>query len=103
MIVEVVDDRNLVIANEINNTVVLAEAISLGGGSATSIGETRILEAGVLTYLGAAEAPGTLDSAPLWRVRRVDSTIPASLVVTSAGGLNAFSFVWDNVLTLTYS
>jgi len=105
MRVQVQSNRNLVVVNDGSNQVIIAGAVSLGGGGGgvTTFGSSRYLQAGVMEYLGAAVSPTTIDADLSWRIRRVDSTIPASPIVTSAGGADAFSFDWTNVLTQTYT
>lgn len=52
------------------------------------------------TYVGRA-APGTLTSAAAWQIQKL-STVDEDLAVTWADG-GAYSQVWDNRASLTYT
>ncbi len=54
---------------------------------------------GSIDYVGEA-AIGTATSAPLWRVKKIDST---NGVVVQWAGTGVFNQVWDNRASLTYS
>ena len=64
----------------------------------------RVDEVGTLTYVGEAQATGTLTSAASWRIYRLDETGPTEeLIKLYGGGSTAFDQVWDNRLVLAYS
>ena len=54
-----------------------------------------------VSYVGEA-APGTLDSEPKWRIKRLD-TSGSDLDITWANGAAEFVHVWNNRAALTYS
>jgi hypothetical protein len=56
-----------------------------------------------ITYVG--EAPtGTDTSKALWRIKRIDSNAPGTvLTMTWADGNSDFDNVWDNRASLSYS
>lgn len=60
----------------------------------------RLDEAAPYTYVGEA-APGSLPSAAVWRIKRIDET--SGLVITWADGNSNFDNLWDNRTTLSYS
>lgn len=62
---------------------------------------TRLDQASAtITYVGDA-IPGSLSSAAVWRLKRLDET--AGLVITYADGNANFDNVWDNRASLSYS
>jgi hypothetical protein len=61
----------------------------------------RLDEVGSLTYIGEA-LPGTLDSAALWRIKRMDESGP-DLDITWADGDSNFDNIWANRAGLAYS
>ena len=61
---------------------------------------TLVDEEGSTTYIGKA-APGTLSSSPNWKIQRIVDT-NGDLEIKWADSA-AFSQVWDNRLTLSYS
>ena len=56
---------------------------------------------GNISYLGEA-LPGSLTSAPVWRIRKLNMA-SSDLVITWADGNDNFDNIWDNRLSLTYS
>lgn len=56
---------------------------------------------GTVLYIGEA-APGSIDSATVWRIKRITFTGQDS-VTEWAGGTAAFDKIWDDHLTETYS
>jgi hypothetical protein len=53
-------------------------------------------------YVGDA-APGTLGSASLWRIRKLDFSLDGDVIVTFADGDALFDNVWDDRTSLDYS
>jgi hypothetical protein len=56
---------------------------------------------GTTTYLGYADA-GSLTSAPLWAIKKIDE-VGADVSITWADGNTNFDNIWDNRLSLTYA
>jgi len=56
---------------------------------------------GGVSYMGEAD-PGTLTSAPTWRIKRITET-GADVAVVWADGDASFDNVWDDRASLTYS
>ena len=56
---------------------------------------------GTTTYLGYADA-GSLTSAPLWAIKKIDE-VSNDVAITWADGNTNFDNIWDNRLTLTYA
>jgi hypothetical protein len=55
-------------------------------------------------YIYKGEAvPGSLASAPAWRISKTYIDVSDDITITWAGGTSAFNKVWDNHLILTYS
>lgn len=54
-----------------------------------------------IIYVGEA-APGTLTSSASWRIKKIDQTTNPT-IITWADGIDAFTKIWDNRGTLTYS
>ena len=61
----------------------------------------RLDEVGQTTYIGEAD-PGSLDSSPVWRIKRMIETGP-DIAITWAAGTSDFNDVWDDRLILSYS
>jgi hypothetical protein len=55
-----------------------------------------------ILYLGEA-VPGSLTSAPVWRIQKVDTSSSSAVSFTWAGGTSNFSSIWDNRASLSYS
>lgn len=53
------------------------------------------------TYIGEAD-PGSLDSSPVWRIKRMIETGP-DIAITWANGISDFNTIWDDRLSLSYS
>lgn len=55
-------------------------------------------------YKGEAQ-PGSLTSAAVWRIQQITLNTPAAgdIQILWAGGSSAFTEIWDNYATLTYS
>ena len=53
-----------------------------------------------ISYIGEA-APASSSSAPVWRIRRLDTTSGVSLLY--ADGNTNFDNIWDNRASLTYT
>ena len=58
---------------------------------------------GETTFYKAEALPGTADSAPEWRIRRIVVTEDCDSTETWADGDAEFDNVWDDRLTLTYA
>jgi hypothetical protein len=54
-----------------------------------------------LIYFGEA-APGASESAPIWRIKRLE-TVAGLTTVLYAGGTNNFNSVWADRTSLIYS
>jgi len=54
-----------------------------------------------VVYYGIAEK-GSLTSNAVWKIIRIDETIPDEITITKADGNDRYDNVWDDVLTLTY-
>ena len=59
-------------------------------------------EVGSTTYIGEASS-GSLTSAAVWRIKRMDESGDPELIIKWAGGTTNFDKIWDNRLTLVYS
>lgn len=53
-----------------------------------------------LSYIGKA-IPGSLTSAPLWQIKRLDET--TGMITTFADGNAEFDNIWDDRASLSYS
>lgn len=55
-----------------------------------------------ITYIGKA-IPGSLSSAAVWSISRVDTTVNPITTILYAGGSVLFINIWNNRASLTYS
>ncbi len=62
----------------------------------------RVDEDGTFTYIGQAE-PGSLPSASVWRVKRLDESSDPDITITWADGDDLFDNIWDDRISLSYS
>lgn len=94
----------LVIANgaeEMNYKISVEDLkIQLGDLSMADL-TTLIDDVGAITYIGKA-LPGTLTSAPNWKIMRVEYIGGGDLEIKWAGSAN-FSQIWGNRNSLSYS
>jgi hypothetical protein len=58
-------------------------------------------QSSTLGFLGEA-SPGTLSSAPSWRIRKLVYAADGDVTITWADGNSLFDNVWDNRASLTY-
>ncbi len=77
------------------STETTLQTISFGGFKFA----LRLATVGSVDYVGEA-AIGTATSAPLWRIKKVDTT---SGIIIQWAGTGVFDQVWDNRASLTYS
>lgn len=59
-------------------------------------------EVGTLTYIGEAD-PGSVSSAAVWRIKRMDESGNPELIIKWASGTDSFDKIWDNRLSLSYT
>lgn len=78
----------------------LPVAIISGASGETAYALKLDESASPITYIGQA-VPGTVGSAALWSIKRMDET--SGLVITWASGSAAFNQVWDDRASLIYS
>lgn len=81
--------------------------VTVNGGVATDEGEAVLTKridtvSDSLVYRGEAQ-PGTAESAPTWRIARIEFTQDGDVTELWAGGNAAFAFAWADRATLTYS
>ena len=62
----------------------------------------RVDEEGTFTYIGQAE-PGSLTSASVWRIKRLDESSYPDITITWADGDDLFDNIWDDRISLSYS
>jgi hypothetical protein len=77
---------------------------SLGGGGEVAQAQ-RVDEVGDVMYIGTA-APGSLESAASWAIRRVTFTyvgVETDIDTEWADGDSVADKIWDDRLTYTYS
>lgn len=102
--VTVLDEDLLVLANdaeEKNYKISVGDLkIQLGDLSMADL-TTLIDEVGSIVYVGKA-VPGTLTSDPNWKIQRITDLGSGDLEIKWADSA-AFSQIWDNRLTLSYS
>jgi hypothetical protein len=55
-----------------------------------------------ITYVGEA-APGSANSAAVWRIKRLDETVANDLTILWADGNSSFDNVWNDRASLSYS
>lgn len=74
-----------------------------GGGSPAESDFTILIDevSATLSYVGYA-LPGTIASASLWKIKRIQ-TVGAETFVEYAGGTKDFDKVWDDRTSYTYS
>jgi len=53
-----------------------------------------------IIYIGKAQI-GTLPTAPNWQIQKIDKT--SGIIITWALGTDAFTNIWDDRTTITYS
>jgi hypothetical protein len=78
-----------------------ASASTGGGGDVPSYSARVDFVSDSLLYRGEA-LPGASESAPLWRVRRIELGADGDVVEKWAGGSAEFMFRWSDRLTLEY-
>lgn len=71
-----------------------------GGGSAALVPDLRMETVGGETFVGEA-APGSADSAPAWRIKKM-LTAGSVFRIVWADGTSAYDKVWDDRATYTY-
>lgn len=102
--ITVLDEDLLVLANdaeEKNYKISVGDLkIQLGDLSMADL-TTLIDDVGAITYIGKA-LPGTLTSAPNWKIMRVEDIGGGDLEIKWAGSAN-FSQIWNNRSSLSYS
>lgn len=55
-----------------------------------------------ITYVGEA-TPGSVNSAAVWRIKRLDETVADDLTILWADGNASFDNVWNDRAGLSYS
>lgn len=60
-----------------------------------------IIEDGNYTYIGYA-APGTSESSPFWKCKRIDETVTGETRIKFANGNNGFTNIGSNIKNLSY-
>ena len=105
--VVVVDERDLVLSEVERVVLVFAGEQGPPGPPGASTGEempyaerTDFVGDDVI-YRGYAE-PGTLDSAPLWRIKKLILAVDGDVTTQWAEGTADFDKVWADHLTLNY-
>ena len=78
------------------STETTLQTIAFGGTSFA----LRLATVGDIDYVGEAQV-NTLDSAALWRIKRVDSA--SGIIIKWADGNGNFDNIWDNHASLSYS
>jgi hypothetical protein len=78
------------------STETTLQTISFGGTKYA----LRLATAGDIDYVGEA-AVGTVTSAALWRIKRVDNT--SGVIILWADGNASFDNIWNNYASLSYS
>lgn len=73
-----------------------------GGEEAVPYAERVDFVGATIIYRGEATV-GTLDSAPLWRVRRITLNSEGDATTEWADGNSNFDNIWDNRASLSYS
>jgi len=106
-LVEVVvttNDTSTILVEVENSTVILAgQPGPPGAPSEDTIMYSKRVDFNGDTLLYKGEAlPGTLDSAPNWRISKVEILSDGDVITTWASGSADFSFIWDNRAGYTY-
>lgn len=78
-----------------------ASTVSGGGGSVASYSERVDFASETVIYRGEA-MPGTAESAPLWRIRRLEISADGDVTTKWAGGSAEFYRAWSDRATLEY-
>jgi hypothetical protein len=55
-----------------------------------------------ITYVGES-TPGSVTSAAVWRIKRLDESVAPDLIILWADGNASFDNVWDDRASLSYS
>ena len=64
---------------------------------------TKLIDTeGTITYIGES-VPGTANSSPTWRIRKVDETNDPDIDITWASGTSDLDKIWDDRATYGYS
>jgi hypothetical protein len=95
-----------VVLNHTTTSVVTVNIPALQGPPGEPVPEytKRFDEVSDVLYYKGEALPGTLESAPLWRIRRIDVTDGGNDITERfATGVSEFIHVWNNRASLIYS
>jgi hypothetical protein len=97
------DTSNILVEVETSTVILAGQPGPPGAPSEDTIMYSKRVDFNGDTLLYKGEAlPGTLNSAPNWRISKVEILPDGDVITTWASGSADFSFVWDNRAGYTY-